>query len=309
MNRMTTEEFIKKAKAVHGDKYDYSLVDYNNARTKVKIICPIHGVFEQEPRVHLTNRGCKKCNHFSPGGKPLTTEYFIKKAKEINGDKYDYSLVEYKNSITKVKIICPIHGIFEQIPANHIFKKSGCPKCIGKNSTIEDFIKQASKIYGDKYDYSLVDYKNKQIKVKIICPIHGMFETIPHNFLSNHSCPKCGLENKTKSIGEQKIKDFLKDKKILFEEQKEFENLKDKKMLSYDFYIPSKKILIEYNGKQHYEFHKLFHKNYHDFLIQKHHDWLKRKFAKNNEYKLLTIPYWDCKIIEEILNKELAGEI
>ena len=80
-------------------------------------------------------------------------------------------------------------------------------------------------------------------------------------------------------------------------------------MLSYDFYIPSKKILIEYNGKQHYEFHKLFHKNYHDFLIQKHHDWLKRKFAKNNEYKLLIIPYWDCKIIEEILNKELIGEI
>ena len=174
----------------------------------------------------------------------MTTEEFIKKAKAVHGDKYDYSLVDYKNNKTKVKIICPIHGIFEQTPANHIFKKSGCPKCIGKNSTIEDFIKQASKIYGDKYDYSLVDYKNKQIKVKIICPIHGMFETIPHNFLSNHSCPKCGLENKTKSIGEQKIKDFLKDKKILFEEQKEFENLKDKKMLSYDFYISSKKILI-----------------------------------------------------------------
>ena len=308
MNRMTTEEFIKKAKEIHGDKYDYSLVDYNNARTKVKIICPIHGVFEQEPRVHLINRGCKKCNHFSPGGKSLTTEYFIKKAKEIHGDKYDYSLVEYKNSITKVKIICQIHGIFEQTPANHLFRKSGCPKCIGKNSTIEEFIQKANKIYGDKYDYSLVDYKNKQIKVKIICPIHGIFETAPHNFLSNHGCPKCGLENKTKSIGEQKIKNFLKDKKIIFEEQKEFENLKDKKMLSYDFYIPSKKILIEYNGKQHYEFHKLFHKNYHDFLIQKHHDWLKRKFAKNNEYKLLTIPYWDCKIIEEILNKELTGE-
>ena len=179
---------------------------------------------------------------------------------------------------------------------------------MSRKLTTKEFIEKAKKIY-PQYDYSLVDYKNKQVKVKIICPIHGIFETIPHNFLSNHSCPKCGLENKTKSIGEQKIKDFLKDKKIIFEEQKEFENLKDKKMLSYDFYIPSKKILIEYNGKQHYEFHKLFHKNYHDFLIQKHHDWLKRKFAKNNEYKLLTIPYWDCKNIEEILNKELIGEI
>ena len=173
--------------------------------------------------------------------------------------------------------------------------------------TTEEFIKKAKEIHGDKYDYSLVEYKNIDTKVKIICLEHGVFETTPHIFLNNHKCPKCGLENKTKSISEQKIKEILNNKEIIFEEQKEFESLKDKKLLSYDFYIPSKKLLIEYNGRQHYEFHKLFHKSRHDFLIQKHHDWLKRKFAKNNGYNLLTIPYWNCKIIKNILDENLGG--
>ena len=95
---ITTEDFIKKAKAVHGDKYDYSLVEYKNSRIKVKIICPIHGIFEQAPGNHLLGAGCPDCS----GRKRSTTEEFIQRARAIHGDKYDYSLVDYKNNKTKI---------------------------------------------------------------------------------------------------------------------------------------------------------------------------------------------------------------
>ena len=124
-NLMNTEEFILKAKKIHLDKYDYSLVDYVNSQTKIKIICPKHGIFEQIPNNHLTGKGCKYCG----GTNLMDTEEFILKAKKIHGDKYDYSLVDYVNSKTRVKIICPKHGIFEQIPNSHIVNKYGCKKC------------------------------------------------------------------------------------------------------------------------------------------------------------------------------------
>ena len=190
--KLTTEEFVQKAKEVHGDKYDYSKVEYKNARTKVAIVCPIHGEFEQGPSMHLFGKGCPKCG----GSIKLTTEAFIKKAREIHGDKYDYSKVEYKDSKTMVTIICPTHGEFRQIPATHLQGK-GCLKCglvsrVDKiRNTTSDFIKKAREIHGDKYDYSKVDYKNFNTKVCIICPIHGEFKLQPKNHLSGSNCPKC----------------------------------------------------------------------------------------------------------------------
>ena len=112
--KLTKDEFIAKAKAVHGDKYDYSLVEYVNAFTPVKIICPKHGVFEQKPTTHLSGYGCQQCGKESARISIASTlEQFINAAKKVHGDKYDYSLVEYKNNHTPVKIICPIHGVFE----------------------------------------------------------------------------------------------------------------------------------------------------------------------------------------------------
>ena len=106
MRRKTTSEFIKDSKKIHGDKYDYSLVEYIGARTKVKIICPQHGEFEQRPGAHFNGgRGCKQCG-FNIRQR-LTTEQFIERARKLHGDKYDYSLVQYVNNRTKVKIICP----------------------------------------------------------------------------------------------------------------------------------------------------------------------------------------------------------
>jgi len=144
--KLTKEEFIKRAKLIHGDKYDYSLVEYKNNRTKVKIICPIHGVFEQRPYSHYKGCKCQKCVN----NKKKSTEQFIIDAYCKHGDRYNYKLVDYKNNKTKVKIICPIHGVFEQRPNDHL-NGQGCSKCVGKYKT-------NGKCFFDKYNKLLKPY-------------------------------------------------------------------------------------------------------------------------------------------------------
>ncbi len=185
-----TEAFIEKAKLVHGDRYDYSLVEYVNAHSKVKIVCKIHGVFEQAPTAHTsTKQGCPKC----AGNTRQTVEEFTAKAKKVHGDTYDYSLVKYTNNNTKVTIICQAHGEFEQRPDYHTDSKSGCPKCANniKLSTGE-FIERAKLIHGNKYDYSKVKYISTHKKVIVICPKHGEFLQKPNSHISTKTgCPKC----------------------------------------------------------------------------------------------------------------------
>ena len=106
---MTTEEFIQKAQAVHGDKYDYSKVNYVNYRTRVLIICPKHGEFLQRPDIHLQGKGCTKCGRERIGiASSKSKEQFLQEARKVHGDKYDYSKVDYVNYQTKVTIICPV---------------------------------------------------------------------------------------------------------------------------------------------------------------------------------------------------------
>lgn len=193
--KLSTPEFVQKAISVHGSKYDYSLVEYFHSQSKVKIICPVHGVFEQTPSGHTNNKlGCLKCKTFNK----LTTKDFIEKAVAVHGERYDYSLVDYTHSQAKVKIICKEHGVFEQNPSLHANNKRGCPKCgeikcknLNRRSTNE-FIEKAKNIHGDDYDYSLVQYVNNNEKVKIICPKHGIFEQTPFNHLRDCGCPTCG---------------------------------------------------------------------------------------------------------------------
>ena len=184
MNKL--ENFIEKSKNVHGDKYDYNLVEYINIRTKVKIICTEHGVFEQTPDKHINRkRGCQKCG----GTSKLTTKEFIKKSKEIYGDKYDYSLTEYVNAHTKVKLI--YNGeTFEQIPGSHL-KGYTTSKTSKQEKLKQNFIEKSKKLHGNKYDYSLVVYKNINIKIKIICNIHGEFDQFPSAHLNNEGCQIC----------------------------------------------------------------------------------------------------------------------
>ena len=188
---MSAEDFIRKAKETHGDKYDYSKVIYTNSKDKVCIICSKHGEFWQTPNKHLHGQGCPKCG----GRKQLTTEEFIKKAKAIHGDKYNYSKVVYENSNTKVCIICPEHGEFWQSPNAHLSGK-GCAKCAsGAVRTTEDFIKKARIVHNDKYDYDKVEYINAKTKVCIICPEHGEFWQTPSGHLMGKGCKKCGNTN------------------------------------------------------------------------------------------------------------------
>lgn len=210
--RLTTEEFIERSKLIHGDKYDYSFSEYINCETKIKIICPTHGVFDQIPYTHFSGGGCVLCGYKSQSNtKTKTTDDFIKESKNIHGNKYDYSFVEYISSQIKVKIVCYKHGIFYQAPDKHLCGQ-GCTKCgydymtSKSRCTKESFIDKAKKIHGNKYDYSLVDYKNNRYKIKIICKIHSEFNQAPHKHLNGQGCPKCGREaisiiNKENPVG------------------------------------------------------------------------------------------------------------
>jgi len=149
MNISNTENFIKKAQAIHGNIYSYENVFYEHAHFPVKILCKIHGLFEQKPKVHLLEAGCPECNKDKRQSQALATrsirqKEFLRKAKEIHGDLYDYSKVDYINStsdipppegrgftdlVGKILIICKKHGNFLQTPGNHVYNGRGCPDC------------------------------------------------------------------------------------------------------------------------------------------------------------------------------------
>ncbi len=195
MVRLTTEEFIEQAIQVHGiHTYDYSKVEYVDAKTNVIIICPTHGEFLQTPNSHKTH-GCSKCATEGHRKQYVSNkDKFVASAIKIHGENtYDYSKVEYKNARIGVIIICPMHGEFKQSPDSHLNKKNGCPKCSRLKYTTEDFIKIAKQIHGDTYNYSLVNYKGCNEKVKIICSKHGEFEqTQNQHIIAKHGCPTCG---------------------------------------------------------------------------------------------------------------------
>ena len=167
-NHTTNENFIEKAKLIHGDKYDYSLVNYVNNKQKINIICKTHGVFEQECSSHMNGSGCPKCV-----GKNKTTSEFIEKAKLIHGDKYDYSLTNYIGVFKKVKIICKTHGVFEQKPQHHL-RDSGCPICKeskGEKQIRRFLIKNGVKFF---HQYKFSDCKDiKQLPFDFYLPEHN----------------------------------------------------------------------------------------------------------------------------------------
>lgn len=205
-------EFEQKSRAIHGDYYDYSKVEYVKAKLPVIIICPKHGEFEQMPDKHLFGSGCPKCGLAAQKKKTmLGKEKFIQKAQAYHGDYYDYSEVDYQGAKKYVTIICPVHGPFEQYPDSHIRGK-GCAKCgkikkaMSRRSTKDSFVDKARKIHGDKYDYSLVKYETGRVDVTIICPEHGEFQQRPQNHLSGGGCPLCAVAKKSLNLPNLKKK-------------------------------------------------------------------------------------------------------
>lgn len=208
-NKLTTEQFIAKAKAIHGDKFDYSKTEYVNNITKVCVICREHGESWMRPNQHLVGFGCPKCGYENrKKTECVPRDIFIAKLKSIHGDKYDYSKTIYNGQRNPITFNCPIHGEITMNAGNHL-QGHGCPKCgIDERarkqlSTKERFIERAKVIHHNKYDYSKVEYVNNRTKVCIICPEHGEFWQEPNNHLQGSECPKCGYL-KTKNNGDCK---------------------------------------------------------------------------------------------------------
>ena len=211
--RSNTKDFIKKSNKVHNSKYDYKLTKYYNWKTKVVIICPIHGEFEQIPNSHLNGSGCPKCKKTR---KKIRTNKedklkikrlnFINDSKLIHGNKYDYSFVNYKSSDKKVEIFCKKHGKFSQKPSHHK-RGNGCPECAYENSfgpriKTNDFISISKNKHNNFYSYEKSVYTGNKNKVIITCPIHGDFKQNAKYHMNGGGCPKCnigkGLRNKGK---------------------------------------------------------------------------------------------------------------
>ena len=195
MSTLSQEEVLDIFNKQHKFKYDYSLVEYANSLTPVKIICPLHGVFNQTPKIHKRGSGCPECAKES-NKKALKSDSntLIQEARKIHNSKYDYSLVKYINSKTKVDIICPTHGIFKIIFSRHLEGK-GCPKCFPsklKKPTTDEFILKAKQIHGNAYDYSLTSYVNKRTKVWIKCnKCFYEFEQYPYDHITGCGCSRC----------------------------------------------------------------------------------------------------------------------
>lgn len=185
-----TENFIIKANEIHGNIYDYSLAEYVNSKTKVKIICPEHGIFEQTPDKHIYRKqGCFSCC----GKEKITKEQYIIKAIGKWGNIYDYSGIVLDNMNTTIKIYCKTHKTyFEQNATSHL-KHCGCKLC--KNDEYKNtYVELAKKVHDNYYDYSLVDYKNINHSIEIICPIHGSFFQFAQSHIQGSGCRLCSLQ-------------------------------------------------------------------------------------------------------------------
>lgn len=187
MRKLTKEQFVSRSREIHGDLYGYDVVTYKGNRRKVTILCKEHGYFSQLPKDHMRGVGCPVCG----GSKTSTLEKFIEKSNVVHSGKYFYILSNYVNSRTPIDIICQKHGVFKQIPSDHL-NGVGCPKCGGSyNYDTEHFIKLARSIHGFKYDYSITKYNTAHSFVKIVCPEHGVFEQKASGHLTGKGCRKC----------------------------------------------------------------------------------------------------------------------
>ncbi len=289
---MLKEYFLNRIKEKcpnNFNKYNYSLVPNEfKARDKVNIICNKHGKWEQTPDNHLHKYGCPKCaTEYVISLKRSNRDVFIKKAKQVHNDKYNYVKVVYINIDTKVIIGCPDHGDFEQIAYDHLSGK-GCPSCAlikkanAKRSTKEQFTIKANKIHGDKYTYILDYYNgNNGNKIPINCSRHGSFLQKPSEHLQGQGCPIC-----RESFGEKFIAQILDKLNIRF--------VREYKILGYnykyDFYLPEYDIYIEYHGIQHYKPIKWFGGNK-SFNKQQKRDKTKVELVKRSNGLLIVIKY------------------
>lgn len=303
-------EFAKKANEVHNGKYVYHEEHFTKMSSKTIITCPIHGDFEQLPVNHIYARqGCPKCaDGHKKGRYKYSKEEIIEICKKVHGDKYIYDDIIFQGMKSKIlNIKCPKHGYFDQIAYDHI-RGFGCEKCKFEKQIMpkEEFIEKANKIHNRKYTYDKekIVYVNNNVKIPILCPIHGEFWQRPANHLLGIGCPFC----QTSKL-EKEISAFLEKNEIQFV-QKFHSNWLGR--LELDFYLPQYNVGIECQGRQHFEEVKHFDDS-DSFQNRLERDKRKAKLCEEQNIKLLyysnlniNYPY---KVFEdkELLLKEIRG--
>ncbi len=287
------EEVLKKLKENNSD-YDYSLItEYHNRRQKLPIICKKHGLFYASFSHLMAGHGCKLCAHEKMieinKKHTKTTEEFIKQAKEVHGNKYDYSKTVYINAKTKVCIICPEHGEFWQIPRKHL-SGQGCTRCVHNLPLTTDVFK---KLLFEKYGDSITLKEGEEVKggvkkIVLICKTHGEFLMSPRKALlrPTKGCPKC-----QKSGLEFEVENALKNGGVSFVYQQRFEWLKYKNTMPLDYYLPDYNIAIECQGEQHFEPIKRFG-GVQKFELNKIRDTTKKRLCDEHGIKVLYFTHY-----------------
>ena len=244
---------------------------------------------------------------------------FKEKSTEQHGDTYSYEKLPPSFSYnTWVPIVCKVHGTFKQKARTHV-TGSGCPKCAREireqkyysncRHTKEQFVERAKKTHGDKYDYTNTVYEGQMKSVNIVCPSHGEFHQIANNHIHGNGCAKC-----SDSRGERKIALLLEQSGVDFIQQHTFEECinpksKTRKRLPFDFFIPSKNLLIEFDGKHHFEpvpFNGVPSKKAEQLhLATVRNDNLKNRFVERSQYQLVRIPhtFTDKEIRDVVFDK------
>lgn len=301
------ESFKSEMKKIYGRKLKFKIPNKITKDTQITAICKHHGEITHSVGYFKSGKGCEYCS-----GKKTYWPDFIKLARKVHGDKYDYSQTEIpKRNADKITIICPEHGQFRQFAWLHL-SGSGCPECVGypnrktREQRENEFIQKARDLFGDKFDYSKVHYVNNDTNVTLICKEHHIeFETSPDTHLrGSGACPMC-----TRSIGEAKIYGYLSRHKIKFFTQHKIEHnnpLCKRQYLVVDFYIPEYNVVIEYNGKQHYQHVEFFHSDGFTLEDQKIRDNTLVDILTSKGIRLLTIKYNKIDEIDDILNRELG---
>lgn len=299
MKKIELDEFTRRAKTL---LKEIEIIKYNGYNKKSEFKCKIHGVFFKTPKNFLIHQ-CNKCTNEKLHLLYVKDkETFLKQATKIFPN-YDYSETNYYNDETEIIVICKEHGEFKTTP-NRLLSKHECPKCADKKRTsLKTYtlneLKERAKLLNYNYDYSKANEIGIYNSVEIICKKHGSFFMTWNNHLNcKQKCPSC-----FSSFGELETEKFLNKKSIKFSKTKIFKNLIDINKLSYDFYLEDRKILIECQGQQHY--YNSFNKPLHEWHRQLHHDWLKRKYAKDNNFNLIIVPYWEYKNINNFLEVKL----
>jgi len=285
------EIFIEKCIKVYGDVWNFSLLNYIKAIKKVRLICNRGHIIETTPKNHLNGFGCSKCREIETLIK-LKND-FIEKSKKIHNN-WNYSMVDYLNNHTKVKLMCESGHTFEQTPMSNLHG-NGCPTCSNKiKKDTNYFIEHCEKLFNYKYKYPNTNYVNNKEYVEVECSKHGTFKIRASNHMSGRGCKLCNESN-----GERNIIKILKELNITFERQKKFDGCMLEKHLNFDFYLPEFNCCIEYDGEQHYKSVEYFGGNVMFKKIIKR-DKTKNDYCLKNNINLLRIKYDEN--IENVLN-------